>query len=62
MANYSQAQKRNSVQFNSFNSFIYVLVNSQIWPITAKHKNLIQLIYLRAWQQPNMANYDDDYW
>jgi hypothetical protein len=22
-----------------FNSFIYVLHNSQIWPITAKHKN-----------------------
>jgi hypothetical protein len=22
-----------------FNSFIYVLDNSQIWPITAKHKN-----------------------
>jgi hypothetical protein len=31
-----------SVEYNNsiqFNSFIYVLDNSQIWPITAKHKN-----------------------
>jgi hypothetical protein len=30
-----------SFQFNSvqFISFIYVLDNSQIWPVTAKHKN-----------------------
>jgi hypothetical protein len=27
------------IKISQFNSFIYVLDNSQMWPITAKHKN-----------------------
>jgi hypothetical protein len=34
--NHNNRANNNSVQFNSF---IYVLDNSQIWPITAKHNN-----------------------
>jgi hypothetical protein len=30
---------------NNNNSFIYVLDNSQIWPITAKHNNFNSILY-----------------